>query len=185
MLDRRFFLASTAAVAGLAACGKADGSDAGNRSSASAAQDDAGLPRTDDGEIAWAELTEDQWRERLTEAEFEVLRREGTERPGSSPLNDEDRTGTFVCAGCALPLFSSETKYESGTGWPSFWAPIEGAVDTKPDNRLWTPRTEYHCSRCGGHQGHVFEDGPEPTGERWCNNGVALAFMPGDETEPA
>jgi peptide-methionine (R)-S-oxide reductase len=126
----------------------------------------------------WAKLTEAEWRERLTDAEFRILREEGTERPGSSPLNDETRDGTYVCAGCALPLFSSETKYDSGTGWPSFWAPLDGAMDTKRDFKLILPRTEYHCRRCGGHQGHVFDDGPRPTGERWCNNGIALDFVP-------
>ena len=129
-------------------------------------------------DIDWANLTEAQWRERLTPAQFNVLRREGTERPGSSPLNEETREGIYACAGCALPLFSSETKYESGTGWPSFWQPLDDALDTKTDYRIWTPRTEYHCTRCGGHQGHVFDDGPQPTGQRWCNNGVALQFIP-------
>ena len=107
-----------------------------------------------------------------------MLREEGTERAGTSELNNEKREGTFVCAGCALPLFKSETKYESGTGWPSFFQPIEGAVDTKVDRKLFIARTEYHCSRCGGHQGHVFKDGPKPTGLRYCNNGVALDFIP-------
>ena len=123
-------------------------------------------------------LSNPQWRERLTPEQFRVLRQEGTERPGSSPLNRERRDGIFACAGCGLPLFSSDTKYESGTGWSSFWAPITGAVATKPDYRLWTPRTEYHCARCEGHQGHVFDDGPRPTRQRWCNNGVALIFVP-------
>ena len=126
----------------------------------------------------WANLTQDQWRERLTEEEFRVLRKEGTERAGTSPLKEEKREGTFVCAGCALPLFSSETKFESGTGWPSFYDHLPGALETKRDFKLVIPRTEYHCSRCGGHQGHVFKDGPEPTGLRYCNNGVALDFVP-------
>jgi len=136
------------------------------------------------GIVPWGEeaedfsaLTEDDWRARLTPDQFRILRQEGTERAGSSPLDDETREGIFVCAGCALPLFSSRTKYDSRTGWPSFWAPLENAVNTKPDRRLWTPRTEYHCARCGGHQGHVFEDGPRPTGQRWCNNGLALNFV--------
>ena len=110
-----------------------------------------------------------------------MLREEGTERPGSSPLNWEKRPGTYVCAGCGQPLFRSDTKYESGTGWPSFFAAIDGAVETKTDYKLIWPRTEYHCSRCGGHQGHIFEDGPEPTGLRYCNNGVALTFVPAED----
>lgn len=122
--------------------------------------------------------TDDEWRRILTPEQFEVLRREGTERPWSSPLNDEKRAGIYACAGCGLPLFTSETKYDSGTGWPSFYAPIAGAVGTKRDFKLIIPRTEYHCARCGGHQGHVFNDGPPPTGQRWCNNGVALQFIP-------
>jgi peptide-methionine (R)-S-oxide reductase len=122
--------------------------------------------------------TEDEWRKLLTPAQYDVLRQEGTEPPGSSPLLDEHRPGTFDCAGCALPLFSSTTKYESGTGWPSFWAPLEGAVGTSTDHSLFMDRTEVHCFRCGGHLGHVFDDGPKPTGLRYCMNGVALAFTP-------
>ena len=125
----------------------------------------------------WANLTAAEWEGRLTDLEFYVLREEGTERPGTSPLNNEKREGTFVCAGCALPLFKSETKYDSGTGWPSFFQPIDDAVETKVDRKLFMARTEYHCSRCGGNQGHVFKDGPRPTGLRYCNNGVALNFI--------
>jgi peptide-methionine (R)-S-oxide reductase len=125
--------------------------------------------------------SDEEWRRLLTKEQYEVLRREGTERAGSSPLNGEKRQGTYVCAGCGQPLFSSATKYDSGTGWPSFYAPIDGALETKTDYKLIWPRTEYHCSRCGGHQGHVFKDGPEPTGLRYCNNGVALRFIPADD----
>lgn len=127
------------------------------------------------------ELSPEEWRERLTDPlAFDVLRREGTERSGTSPLNDEKRAGVFLCAGCDLPLFTSAMKYESGTGWPSFFTAIPGAFETKRDFKLILPRTEYHCVRCGGHHGHVFRDGPAPTGERWCNNGVALRFVARD-----
>ena len=122
--------------------------------------------------------TPDEWRKALTAEQFHVLREEGTERPFTSPLDREKRKGTFVCAGCALPLFESDTKFDSGTGWPSFWAPIPGALATKVDYKLVYPRTEYHCRRCEGHQGHVFPDGPQPTGQRYCNNGIALKFVP-------
>ena len=123
-------------------------------------------------------LTDAQWKQRLTPAQYNVLREEGTERAGSSPLNDEKRKGSFHCAGCDLALFASEMKFDSGTGWPSFFTTMPGAVATKRDFRLILPRTEYHCARCGGHQGHVFDDGPRPTGLRYCNNGVALKFVP-------
>ena len=126
----------------------------------------------------WRQLSDAEWRERLSPLAYKVLREEATERAFTSPLNDEKRDGIYHCAGCDLPLFSSDTKYNSGTGWPSFWRPLQGAVDTKIDNKLWMTRIEYHCARCGGHQGHVFEDGPQPTGLRYCNNGVALRFAP-------
>jgi peptide-methionine (R)-S-oxide reductase len=125
------------------------------------------------------EKTDAEWRALLSPAAYQVLRHEGTERAGTSPLLEEHRAGTFLCAGCALPLFSSKTKYDSGTGWPSFYAPLPDAVGTTEDRMFLMVRTEVHCRRCGGHLGHVFDDGPKPTGLRYCMNGVALTFRPG------
>lgn len=136
--------------------------------------------------IDWRALTEDDWRARLSAEAFDVMRRHGTEPPGTSPLDHESRDGVFHCAGCDLALFRSQWKFDSGTGWPSFWDAIPDALGFSMDQRLWYPRIEYHCARCLGHQGHVFEDGPPPTGLRYCNNGVALVFHPGDgSSEPA
>ena len=131
------------------------------------------------------EKSEAEWRAQLSPQQFQVLRKHGTERAGTSPLNKEKRKGAFACAGCDLPLFSSETKFESGTGWPSFWKPLANAVGTSVDKAFFMTRTEVHCRRCGGHLGHVFEDGPPPTGLRYCMNGVALKFTPDASGGPA
>lgn len=134
-----------------------------------------------DNNVAPLTKTDKEWKMSLTPEQYKVLREEGTERAFTSPLNDEKRAGTFVCAGCNQPLFSSQTKYNSGTGWPSFYQALPGAIATKTDRKLiGAARTEYHCANCGGHQGHVFDDGPQPTGLRYCNNGVALTFVEGD-----
>jgi len=160
MITRRFLIGAGAAAIGASAFG---------RSAAAAA---AGSYEVT--------LTEAKWRKRLTPDQFAVLREEATERPYTSPLLEEHRAGTFSCAGCALPLFSSATKFESGTGWPSFWQPLPKAVGETRDTSFGMVRTEVHCARCGGHLGHVFDDGPKPTGLRYCMNGVALAFTPGN-----
>lgn len=140
-----------------------------------------GTSMADHAAIEKLELSEAEWRARLTPEQFYILREEGTERAGTSPLNDEKRDGMYVCAGCELELFPAKYKYDSGTGWPSFYDVIDGHVGTKTDYKAIWPRTEYHCARCGGHQGHVFKDGPDPTGLRYCNNGLALKFVPKDE----
>ena len=126
----------------------------------------------------WRKLTDAQWKQQLSPDAYDVLRHEGTERPFTSPLLKEHRKGTFACIGCGLPLFKSEWKFESGTGWPSFYTAIAGHVRTKKDNLLGYTRTEYHCAQCLGHQGHIFNDGPKPTGLRYCDDGVALRFIP-------
>jgi peptide-methionine (R)-S-oxide reductase len=136
------------------------------------------------GDFPSISKTREEWRKLLDEDQYQVLFEEATERPWSSALNNEKRDGTYICAACYLPLFSSQAKFDSGTGWPSFFQPIETNVGTKRDWKLVLPRTEYHCARCGGHQGHVFKDGPKPTGERWCNNGVALSFVVDGEALP-
>jgi peptide-methionine (R)-S-oxide reductase len=149
-----------------------------------AAEDDDDTPAPQKPKTPKLDLSRPQWRERLSEEEFRVLRLQGTERAFTSPLYLEQRAGTYVCRGCGFPLFSSESKFESGTGWPSFFTPIEGHVETAEDHHMLVQRVEYHCARCGGHHGHVFTDGPEPTGLRYCNNGVSLKFVPEDEGSP-
>jgi peptide-methionine (R)-S-oxide reductase len=161
MLDRRMFLAGASSLAVIAGF-------YGGRRTSTAAQRSFEIQKTDA-----------EWRSVLTPGQFDVLRRRATELPGSSALNHERREGTFACAGCDLPLFSSATKFDSGTGWPSFYRPLAGAIETEDDRSLFMTRTEVHCRRCGGHLGHVFDDGPPPTGLRYCMNGVALKFTPG------
>ncbi len=161
ILDRRGFLTAASALAlaaPVAAC--------------AAAKPDAYA------NSPFRKLTDAEWRKKLPVASYLVLRQEDTERPGTSPLLNEHRKGTFVCLGCDLPLFSSDTKFESGTGWPSFFRALPGALLTKTDMKIGVPRSEYHCAQCLGHQGHVFDDGPKPTGLRYCNNGVAIRFVP-------
>jgi peptide-methionine (R)-S-oxide reductase len=160
MNRRHFLVRSAGALAGVAAWSGVD------------AEGDAAAP------IVKVVKSDAEWKQVLTSDQYWILRQEGTERPFSSPLNNEKRKGVFVCAACELPLFESKTKYDSGTGWPSFWQSIKGAVESKVDHKLIVARDEYHCARCGGHQGHVFDDGPKPTGLRYCNNGVALKFVP-------
>jgi len=124
------------------------------------------------------EHSDEDWRRLLTPEQYKVLRKEGTERAGTSPLNQEKRQGKYLCAACGQALFTADMKFDSGTGWPSFFTTLAGALETKPDSTLFMQRTEYHCARCGGHQGHVFDDGPQPSGQRYCNNGLALRFEP-------
>jgi peptide-methionine (R)-S-oxide reductase len=162
--SRRTFLASAAGLAFAPA--------------AALASMDPARPETRFATSPWRKLTDADWKKRLPGDSWQVLRHEATERPGTSPLLKEHRKGVFVCAGCGLPLFKSDWKFESGTGWPSFYTAMPGAVGSKIDHRLIVPRKEYHCAQCLGHQGHIFNDGPNPTGLRYCNNGVALRFVP-------
>ncbi len=163
MIPRRTLLLAGAALGALAMTRKAS---------------EAETMTTTDQAIDWRKLTDAEWRKRLTPAQYDVLRKHGTERPGTSALLHEKRKGTFVCAGCANPLFASATKFESGTGWPSFYEPLPNAIGTTTDRSFFMTRTEVHCARCLGHLGHVFDDGPPPTGLRYCMNGVALKFEP-------
>ena len=128
-------------------------------------------------------MSDDEWRKKLTPEQYHVLRKHGTERAGTSPLDKKYDPGTYYCAGCGAPLFTAETKFNSGSGWPSFYEPMDGAVETQTDRSFFMSRTEVHCQKCGGHLGHVFDDGPHPTGQRYCMNGCALDFRPDDETE--
>ncbi len=163
MIDRRLLLSTAAGVAGLLSLKWLTGG-----SPARAASD----------EKFEVMMTDEEWRKKLTPQQYEILRKEGTERPYSSPLNKEKRKGTFACAGCDNALFSSETKFESGTGWPSFWKPLDGGVGERKDTSYGMTRTSIHCRRCGGHLGHVFDDGPKPTGLRYCMDGFAMIFKP-------
>jgi len=170
MIDRRLLLAGAAGVTALAGFRWLGGSGAQAQKSADTKFE--------------IEKTGAEWRKILTPAQYRVLREHGTERPFTHPLNNEKRKGTFTCAGCDLPLYSSETKYDSGTGWPSFYQPLPNAIGTSDDYAFLMRRTEVHCRRCGGHLGHVFNDGPKPTGLRYCMNGVAMKFVP-DAEQPA
>ena len=165
MIDRRALLTAGVALGALMATSKFS---------------EAETMSTTTQDIDFRKLTDADWRQRLSPQAYDVLRKHGTERPGTSALNHEKRKGTFACAGCDLPLFSSDTKFESGTGWPSFYQPLPDAIGTTADRSFFTTRTEVHCSRCLGHLGHVFDDGPKPTGLRYCMNGVAMKFVPAE-----
>jgi len=175
--------AALAALAALNACsGEADMS---NEAEGTLKSNGAGGTRQNGQDaVRTLDKPEEEWKALLSEGEYDVLFNEATERAGSSPLDREKRAGTFVCAACYLPLFESSAKFDSGTGWPSFYQPIAGHVKTKRDFKLIWPRTEYHCAQCGGHQGHIFDDGPRPTGKRYCNNGIALRFVLASEKLP-
>ena len=179
-MRRREFVIGSASLAGLSALHGLYAAHATNRSADASWKEFAPANIDLIEPLPALDIDKAVWRQRLPQSAYEVLFEEQTERPHSSALDTEKRAGLFLCAACELPLFSSAMKYESGTGWPSFFDSIPGHLATKLDFKLIWPRTEYHCVKCGGHQGHVFEDGPQPTGQRWCNNGVALKFVPRD-----
>jgi peptide-methionine (R)-S-oxide reductase len=166
MIDRRTLLTAGVALGAIAVMSKF-----GNAGTMAEAM------TTTEQTLDFSKLSDAEWRKRLDAAQYDVLRKHGTERAGTSPLNHEKRKGTFACAGCDLPLFSSDTKFESGTGWPSFYQPLPNAIETTTDRSFFMSRTEVHCKRCAGHLGHVFDDGPKPTGLRYCMNGVAMKFV--------
>jgi len=172
-MSRRELLRGALGAIGLALAGRGTARAAGTG-------DSTGAPA-----VKPLDVSHDHWKTLVSPQAWAVLFEEDTERPRSSPLDHEKGVGTYLCAACFLPLFDSSAKFDSGTGWPSFFRPIEGHIGTRRDFKLLLPRTEYHCARCGGHQGHVFDDGPPPTGLRYCNNGVALRFVPQGETLPA
>lgn len=174
-MKKRTFLTGLLALPVAAIAYRAATANSTNESSAKTAASSQKMPDTS---IEKFELTDSEWKQRLSKQQYAVLRKAGTERPGSSAHDAEKREGVFACAGCDLALFNSESKFDSGTGWPSFFDAIPGHIETTTDYKLIFPRTEYHCARCGGHQGHIFKDGPKPTGLRYCNNGIALNFTP-------
>ncbi|MBL8524611.1 MAG: peptide-methionine (R)-S-oxide reductase MsrB [Betaproteobacteria bacterium] len=177
-MKRRDFLQGLFAAAGAASLSsqvRAQGAKPVSAEQIKIALQQANQPMT---KIEKLVISDVEWKKRLTPAQYSVLRDEGTERSFTSPLNDEKRKGVFHCAGCDLPVYTSEMKFDSGTGWPSFFTTLPGVFETKTDFKLIYPRKEYHCAKCGGHHGHVFNDGPQPTGQRWCNNGAALVFKP-------
>ena len=181
-MNRRTLLKTLASVPLFASLRQSVAAAPGDMKAVEALQNDWKLLLADGADVTLTKeplkRTAEEWKKALTPQQFYVLRQEGTERAGSSPLDNEKRPGVFVCAGCTLPLFTSAMKFDSGTGWPSYFTTIPGVFGTTRDFKLLLPRTEYHCIRCGGHHGHVFDDGPRPTGLRYCNNGVALRFIP-------